>query len=57
MRAVKRDKSGEENRGQTMQGLACKGKKFLFYCNYKGNPLKGGGNDHLHFYKLLRDTL
>lgn len=57
MRAVKRDKSGEENRGQTMQGLAGKGKKFLFYCNYKGKPLKGGGNDHLHFYKLLRDTL
>lgn len=52
---VKRDKSGEEDMGQTMQGLAGQGKKFLFYCNYIGKPLKGGGNDHLHFYKLLRE--
>lgn len=31
--AVKRDKSGEVDRGQTMQGPAGKVKKFLFYCD------------------------
>lgn len=38
-----------------MQGFAGQGKKFLCYCNYKEKPVKGGGNDHLHFYKLLRE--
>ena len=47
---VQRDKPGEADRGQTMQRFADQGKKFLFYCNYTGKPLKGEGNDLMYIF-------
>lgn len=41
---VKRGESEEVDWGQTMQRFADQGKKFLFYFNYKGKPLKKEGN-------------
>lgn len=41
---VKRGESEEVDWGQTMQRFADQSKKFLFYFNYKGKPLKKEGN-------------
>lgn len=53
---VKRDESEEVDWGQTMQRLADQGKKFLFYCNYKGkSPKKEGNYLMCIFSRLLRE--